>query len=160
MATWNRCFELSLHFPSPPLSSRSICPIAEKTDGTQRRWDLNPWPPGIIQVHNPTGPRCPANKKVLFAQYKKYIFNSKTIRAIVVGLLFNDGDSWKSHRRFSLKTLKDFGFGKKSLESVLLEEADRMVDFFVEKKQEPVYVQTLFNLAILNVLWTIVAGKR
>ena len=75
-------------------------------------------------------------------------------------MIFNDGDAWKSHRRFTLKTLKDFGFGKKSLESVLLEESDRMVEFFVEKNSEPIYVQTLFNLAILNVLWTIVAGKR
>jgi hypothetical protein len=57
------------------------------------------------------------------------------------GLIFNDGDAWKSHRRFSLKTLKDFGFGKKSLESVLLEESDRMVDFLVEKNAEPIYVQ-------------------
>jgi len=66
--------------------------------------------------------------------------------------LFNDGASWKSHRRFSLKSLKDFGFGKKSLESVLVEEADRMVEFFVEKKSEPVYVQTLFNLVIDSIL--------
>ncbi len=60
-------------------------------------------------------------------------FKNLKIRKNISGLLFNDGEAWKSHRRFSLKTLKDFGFGKKSLESVLLEEADRMVDFFVEK---------------------------
>ena len=76
------------------------------------------------------------------------------------GLIFNDGDSWKSHRRFTLKTLKDFGFGKSSLESVLIEEADRMGDYFVQQKNEPFLVQTLFNLVILNVLWTVVAGKR
>ena len=76
------------------------------------------------------------------------------------GLIFNDGESWKSHRRFTLKTLKDFGLGKSSLESVLIEEADRMGEFFMQKKKEPFLVQTLFNLVILNVLWTIVAGKR
>ena len=52
------------------------------------------------------------------------------------GLIFNDGDSWKSHRRFTLKTLKDFGFGKSSLESVLIEEADRMGDYFVQQTAE------------------------
>ena len=29
-------------------------------NGTRRQQDLYPRPPGIIQVHNPTGPRCPA----------------------------------------------------------------------------------------------------
>ena len=77
-----------------------------------------------------------------------------------LGLMFNDGSAWKSHRRFTLKTLRDFGFGKSSLEHVLIEEADRMGEFFLEQKNEPFLVQTLFNLVILNVLWTIVAGKR
>jgi len=97
---------------------------------------------------------------LIFKTLEKQVIDFDFDWNLLTGLLFNDGDAWKSHRRFSLKTLKDFGFGKKSLESVLLEEADRMVDFFVAKKSEPVYVQTLFNLAILNVLWTIFAGKR
>ena len=78
----------------------------------------------------------------------------------ILGLMFNDGPAWKSHRRFTLKTLRDFGFGKSSLEHVLIEEADRMGDFFLQQKNEPFLVQTLFNLVILNVLWTIVAGTR
>ena len=45
-------------------------------------------------------------------------------------LLFNDGEDWRNQRRFVLKVLKDFGFGRKSLEGVLIEEADRMADFF------------------------------
>ena len=75
-------------------------------------------------------------------------------------MIFNDGSAWKSHRRFSLKALKDFGFGKSSLDHILIEEADRMGEFFMNQKNEPFLVQTLFNLVILNVLWTVVAGKR
>ena len=41
-----------------------------------------------------------------------------------------------------------------------MEEADRMGEYFIETKCEPFLVQSLFNLVILNVLWTIVAGKR
>ena len=59
-----------------------------------------------------------------------------------------------------MKSLRDFGFGKSSLEHVLVEEADRMGEYFIETKSEPFLVQSLFNLVILNVLWTIVAGKR
>ena len=86
-------------------------------------------------------------------------YGNKTILK-QLGLMFNDGMGWKSHRRFSLKTLKDFGFGKASLDHILIEEADRMGEFFLNQKNEPFLVQTLFNLVILNVLWTIVAGKR
>lgn len=50
------------------------------------------------------------------------------------GLMFADGKNWKSHRRFSLKTLRDFGFGKATLETVLIEEADRMGEFFMAQK--------------------------
>ena len=32
--------------------------------GTRQRWDLNCRPAEITQVHNPTGPRCPADFKV------------------------------------------------------------------------------------------------
>ena len=59
-----------------------------------------------------------------------------------------------------MKSLRDFGFGKSSLEHVLVEEADRMGEYFIETNSEPFLVQSLFNLVILNVLWTIVAGKR
>ena len=81
-------------------------------------------------------------------------------QSIILGLLFNDGSSWKSHRRFALKSLRDLGFGKSSLEHVLVEEADRMGEYFIDQKGQPFLVQSLFNLVILNVLWTIVANKR
>ena len=76
------------------------------------------------------------------------------------GLLFNDGQGWKAQRRYALKTLKDFGFGKKGLEGVLIEEADRMGEYFREQDGKPTLVLNLFNVAILNVLWQIVANHR
>ena len=57
---------------------------------------------------------------------EKYAFLS----LLICRLLFNDGEEWRNQRRFVLKVLKDFGFGRKSLEGVLVEEADRMADFF------------------------------
>ena len=75
-------------------------------------------------------------------------------------LIFNDGEEWKNQRRFILKTLKDFGFGKKSLEGVLVEEADKLADFFREQQGKPILMQNMFNVAILNILWVIVASHR
>ena len=74
--------------------------------------------------------------------------------------MFNDEEGWKAQRRYVLKTLKDFGFGKKGLEGVLVEEADRMGEYFREKDGQPTLVVNLFNVAILNVLWQIVANHR
>ena len=76
------------------------------------------------------------------------------------GLLFNDGQSWKAQRRYALKTLKDFGFGRKGLEGVLVEEADRLADHLRAQEGRPTLVLNLFNVAILNVLWQIVANHR
>ena len=84
----------------------------------------------------------------------------QTFSNIVFRMLFNDGEGWKNQRRFILKTLKDFGFGKKSLEGVLVEEADNIGEFFRNQNGKPILVQNLFNVAILNVLWVIVANHR
>ena len=35
------------------------------------------------------------------------------------GIMFNDGHKWKEQRRFSLKTLKDMGMGKRSMEALI-----------------------------------------
>ena len=51
------------------------------------------------------------------------------------GILFTDGELWHGQRRFSLKTLKDLGFGRVSSESIIQEEASLLIDFFLLKLQ-------------------------
>ena len=46
------------------------------------------------------------------------------------GVIHTEGSHWVSQRRFSLKTLKDFGFGKQSLESTVNEEIDEIIGVF------------------------------
>ena len=43
------------------------------------------------------------------------------------GIITSDGLRWQEHRRFALKHLKDFGFGKIGLEGVIQEEAEDIV---------------------------------
>eukprot|EP00095_Tigriopus_kingsejongensis_P007363 maker-scaffold1571_size35388-snap-gene-0.6 protein:Tk07363 transcript:maker-scaffold1571_size35388-snap-gene-0.6-mRNA-1 annotation:"probable cytochrome p450 303a1" len=76
------------------------------------------------------------------------------------GLLFNEGHSWKSHRRFSLKNLRDLGFGKKSMEDNLSFEANQICDKMEASQGKPLEVRHVFNVAVLNILWKLVANRR
>ena len=46
------------------------------------------------------------------------------------------------------------------MEGVLVEEADKLADFFREQQGKPILMQNMFNVAILNILWVIVASHR
>ena len=50
-----------------------------------------------------------------------------------LGIIYNDGPVWQEQRRFSLKQLRDFGFGRRGLESVLHEEAEELIKDLVEE---------------------------
>ena len=73
------------------------------------------------------------------------------------GIIFNSGPSWSTQRRFALKTLRDFGFGKKSLEDSMNVEIDDMVERYSREKGD-VLIGSDFNFPIINILWQIV-GK-
>jgi hypothetical protein len=70
------------------------------------------------------------------------------------------GDEWKEQRRFALKHLRDFGFGKSSMEDIIQEEFIQLGEKFKENNVKEVDSHQLFNLMVINVLWGIVAGKR
>ena len=46
------------------------------------------------------------------------------------GIIHTQGSHWNIQRRFSLKTLKDFGFGKQSMELAINAEIDEVIRKF------------------------------
>ena len=70
------------------------------------------------------------------------------------------GKHWIEHRRFSLRTLRDFGFGKRSMEHIIMEEVRELTDRLRSSCGTPLSTQHTFNAAVFNVIWSIVAGKR
>jgi methyl farnesoate epoxidase / farnesoate epoxidase len=81
-----------------------------------------------------------------------------------IGLMFTDGPFWQEQRRFTLRHLRDLGFGKTSIESMMLDEIHQLLDEITASASadpnQVVNYKGLFNVSAINVLWTIMAGKR
>ena len=75
------------------------------------------------------------------------------------GIIFTEKEQWSAQRRFSLKTLKDFGFGKQSLEEAMNLEIDCLMEEF-SSCQGDFKMGTNFNVPIINILWQLAANMR
>ena len=79
------------------------------------------------------------------------------------GFIFHSGSEYKALRRFTLKTLRDLGFGKHSSEEIILEECECMktcINKMIEESDGVVDLDKLFNKAALNVVWNVTAAER
>ena len=97
-------------------------------------------------------------------QMSHIVNNVRGINGQSIGILFTDGQIWKSLRRFSLQTLRDFGFGKQSMEVIIREEVDMVLEELFEQKfcvdESDALIRFPFNVSIFNIIWRIVAGQR
>lgn len=76
------------------------------------------------------------------------------------GIITTEGAVWVEQRRFALKHLKDFGFGRAGLEGVIQDEAEELVKFLHTQVGKDFKMETVFGVPVINILWIIVAGKR
>ena len=80
------------------------------------------------------------------------------------GIVFNWGEDYKEIRRFTLRTLRDLGFGKRSSEGMILEECDnivRSIKMMIENSEDGLIdLDKLLNKAALNIVWNITAAQR
>ncbi|KAL1117155.1 hypothetical protein AAG570_004482 [Ranatra chinensis] len=85
------------------------------------------------------------------------------------GLLLTDEEFWQEQRRFVLRQLKEFGFGKRTMAELVELEATELVDMFKKKMsqgkdgEQPsavIEMSGAFGLNVLNTLWMMMAGIR
>ncbi|XP_063397375.1 cytochrome P450 2J2-like [Mytilus trossulus] len=70
------------------------------------------------------------------------------------------GYPWKEQRAFTLNLLRGFGFGTRSMESIITEECEKFTELLAETQGKEFAISGVINKAVSNVICSIVLGKR
>ncbi|KAM4631944.1 cytochrome P450 2K1-like isoform 1-T1 [Discoglossus pictus] len=76
------------------------------------------------------------------------------------GIILAHGESWKVMRRFALSTLRDFGMGKKTIESRIQDELNPLLEHLNSHNGKPLNTKIILNSAVSNVICSILFGNR
>ena len=72
----------------------------------------------------------------------------------------SEGKEWTEQRRFTLRHLREFGFGKSTGEELITNEMKEFLDGLERKVGQPTSLNKSFGVAVLNTLWMIMSGVR
>lgn len=74
-----------------------------------------------------------------------------------------DGTYWQEQRRFCLKNLRDFGFGKTRMEELIIHEAAAVVKRLRQEAltvgDSGIHMESIFTIPVLSSLWTMITGE-
>ncbi len=76
------------------------------------------------------------------------------------GIVQSSGKNWHEQRKFLSSRLRSLGVGKQSMERLICDEFRLFHEHISKSNGQPVDIRTNFNLAVMNSLWTVVAGER
>ncbi len=77
----------------------------------------------------------------------------------LAGVIMSQGKAWTEQRRTALKVLRDFGFGKSTMEEMIQDEVKQFIAYLKQTSCTPIDIAGKFNLPILNALWKITVGE-
>ncbi|XP_064083979.1 cytochrome P450 2L1-like [Macrobrachium nipponense] len=76
------------------------------------------------------------------------------------GVIMSNGQRWVNARRFLLRNLRDLGMGKSNLDEAIIHEARYLIEDMKRYAGKPSTFPESLNIAVLNVVWQMVAGRR
>jgi cytochrome P450 len=79
------------------------------------------------------------------------------------GIISAEGPLWKVHRRFALRTLRDFGFGSNLSEQIVQTEAENLQQFVrksIENGNSEINIMDLLLRSVSNVICTLAIGEQ
>ncbi|XP_069808761.1 cytochrome P450 2F2-like [Dendropsophus ebraccatus] len=76
------------------------------------------------------------------------------------GMVFSNGPEWVHQRRFALTTLRNFGWGRKSIEERVVEEAKFLMELFKARNGKPFNPGPELTAAVSNAICSVVFGDR
>ncbi|XP_048488731.1 probable cytochrome P450 305a1 [Plutella xylostella] len=77
-----------------------------------------------------------------------------------MGITFTDGPLWREHRQFTVKRLKNVGFGKTVMEKEIQNELQNIVGSIEENGNQPMNPRNMLASAVMNTLWKYAAGEK
>ncbi|CAG9782107.1 unnamed protein product [Diatraea saccharalis] len=77
-----------------------------------------------------------------------------------IGITFADGPLWREHRHFTVKQLRNVGFGKSAMEKEIQNVLSNIIDYIGKNNDRPIKLMSIMPLAVMNVLWKYVAGEQ
>lgn len=78
----------------------------------------------------------------------------------VLGLVWSSGSLWKEQRTFALTTMRKFGFGRRCMESQIMEEVDCFMKELEKYENKAFDIRVLLNTTVSNVICSLIFGKR
>ncbi|OWA52866.1 putative Cytochrome P450 2H2 [Hypsibius exemplaris] len=78
---------------------------------------------------------------------------------IGIGLLFSQGDLWKTHRRFALSTLRDLGMGTNWMEDTIIAEVEGICDVLRNANGKPFNPKIRLTNSVSNIICALMFGK-
>ena len=103
--------------------------------------------------------RCNHNS----AMKNQFLENRGTVGKQVHGVLFSDGPIWAEQRRFTLGTLRDFGFGKAKMEELINEEVEVFNEALKSYGGEPIDMAgntSGFQRPVSTACWVLLVAEK
>ncbi|XP_048747497.2 cytochrome P450 2C25-like isoform X2 [Ostrea edulis] len=76
------------------------------------------------------------------------------------GLVWTSGSFWKEQRTFALTAMRKFGFGRRCMETQIIEEVDCLMNEMEKFHSSAFDIQALLNITVSNVICSLLFGKR